>query len=96
MERSLIPNTASRIQLCGELAGGLQGVARPCRGSVIKIVKTKLYKIFWSEILSSASAKFGISSVSAIILVFRLPFSFYNLVIPFSFCKFVLCFGVIV
>ena len=71
MERSLIPNTASRIQLCGELAGGLQGVARPCRGSVIKIVKTKLYKIFWSEILSSASAKFGISSVSAIILVFR-------------------------
>jgi hypothetical protein len=41
MERGLIPNTTSRIQ------------------------------IFWSEILSSASAKFGISSVSAIILVFR-------------------------
>ena len=66
MERGLIPNTTSRIQL------------------------------FWSEILSSASAKFGISSVSAIILVFRLPFSFCNLVFAFNFCKFVLCFGVIV
>jgi hypothetical protein len=65
MERGLISNTSSRIQLCG-------------------------------EILFFASAKFGISSVSAIILVFRLPFSFCNLVFPFSFCKFVLCFGVIV
>jgi hypothetical protein len=53
-------------------------------------------QIFWTEILSSASAKFDISSVSAIILVFRLPFSFCNLVFAFSFCKFVLCFGVIV
>jgi hypothetical protein len=53
-------------------------------------------KLFWSEILSSASAKFGISSLSAIILVFRLPFSFCNLVFVFSFCKMVLCFGVIV
>jgi len=66
MERHLIPNTSSRIQL------------------------------FWSEILSSAFAKFGISSVSAIILVFRLPFSFCNLVFAFIFCKFALCFGVIV
>jgi len=32
--------------------------------------------IFWSEILSSASAKFGISSVSAIILVFVFPSAF--------------------
>jgi len=55
-----------------------------------------LNKIFWSDILSSASAKFGISLVSAIILVFHLPFSFCNLVFAFSFCKFVLCFGVIV
>jgi len=88
MERGLISNTTSRIQLYGESAGGLQGAARPCRGSALKI--------FWSEILSSASAKFGISSVSAIILVFRLPFSFCNLVFACSFCKFVLCFGVIV
>jgi hypothetical protein len=68
MERGLIPNTTSRIQL----------------------------EIFWSEILSSASAKFGISSVSAITLVFYLSFSFCNLVFAFSFYKFVLCFGVII
>jgi hypothetical protein len=53
-------------------------------------------QIFWSEILSSTSAKFDILSVSAIILVFRLPFSFCNLVFVFSFCKLVLCFVVIV
>jgi len=41
-------------------------------------------------------AKFGISSVSTIILVFCLPFSFCNLVFVFSFWKLVLCFGVIV
>jgi hypothetical protein len=29
-------------------------------------------------------------------LVFRLPFSFCNLVFAFIFCKFALCFGVIV
>jgi len=61
------------------------------------LVNTRIVdKNFWSEILSSASAKFGISLVSAIILVFRLPFSFCNLVFVFSFCKLVLCFGVIV
>jgi len=52
----------------------------------------QIHKIFWTEILSSASAKFDISSVFAIILVFRLPFSFCNLVFAFSFCKFVFCF----
>ena len=44
----------------------------------------------------SASAKFGISSISTIILVFCLPFSFCNLVFAFNSCKFVFCFGVIV
>jgi len=29
MKRDLIPNTTSQIQLCGELAGGLQGAADP-------------------------------------------------------------------
>jgi len=48
-----------------------------------------LFKKLWSEILSSASAKFGISSVSAIILVFRVPFSFCNLVFAFSSANFV-------
>jgi len=33
MERGLIPNTTSWIQPCGELVRGLQGVARPSRGS---------------------------------------------------------------
>jgi hypothetical protein len=37
MERGLISNTTSRIQLYGESAGGLQGTARPCRGSALKI-----------------------------------------------------------
>jgi len=46
--------------------------------------------------LQGQHTKFGILSVSAIILVFHLPFSFCNLVFAFSFYKFVLCFGVII
>jgi hypothetical protein len=49
-------------------------------------------QIFWSDILSSASAKkFGISLVSSIIVIFRLLFSFYNLVFVFSFYNLVFC-----
>jgi hypothetical protein len=43
---------------------------------------------FFSSDIGSAFAIWYLCSVSAIVLVFRLPFSFCNLVFVFSFCNF--------
>jgi hypothetical protein len=47
----------------------------------------RLCKI-WYFVFLSASAIWYLRSVSVIILVFRLPFSFCNLVFAFSFCNY--------
>ena len=48
------------------------------------------FNFFWSDI-GSAFAIWYLCSVSAIVLVFRLPSSFCNLVFVFSFCNFFFC-----
>ena len=45
------------------------------------------FNFFWSDI-GSAFAIWYLCSVSAIVLVFHLPFSFCNSVFVFSFCNF--------
>jgi hypothetical protein len=72
MERGLIPNTTSRIQLCGELPGGLQGAARPCWGSgqslrryLFSLVFRQFLQLFWYFVFPSAFAIWYFHSVSA-------------------------------
>jgi hypothetical protein len=94
MERDLIPNTVFADPTLRWVGWGLQGAVCPCRGSrqspenFLKWYFVFLFCKIWYFIFPSACAIWYLRSVSAIILVFHLPFSFCNLVFAFSFCNY--------
>jgi hypothetical protein len=94
MERDLIPNIIFANPTLRWVGWGLQEAACPCRGSgpspkiFLKWYFVFLFCKIWYFIFPSACAIWYLRSVSAIILVFHLPFSFCNLVFAFSFCNY--------
>jgi hypothetical protein len=93
MERDLIPNIVFADPTLRWVGWGLQGAACLYQGSgqspenFLKWYFVFLFYKIWYFIFPPACAIWYLRSVSAIILVFHLSFSFCNLVFAFSFCN---------